>query len=417
MVKLDYDRDYYADLELPGTADAVDVKKQFKKLGEFCPRLPRVSLLTPKPALKWHPDRNPGKEDEAKEKFLVIQAAHEILTDPATKAKFDNYRQRTSRYPGASGVRGNPWQFAAHEANAKYGAPPTRRPQMPTRPPAPTAAASTKKWDWAKNGKPPAANTGAHPDPWAHSRPQSKPSQTSGAAAGPSARPPKVPPREPPTPRTASQARRQEAAFGNRKTGYAPASPMGDEPPVRNPHYNTNPNITQTSKPRPTSEYVDPLSTQFSETFLDNRQSTPYAANVGEKTNPFEPLNVNRAKSMRDGARRFQDGAGGVPPPPPPRQRSASTGSENFKRSTNENPASKEQTAPQPGFQHQSRASARYSPRGPPETSSAPSTATFPGANSSSSSVNSSANGKSHRHSFEVGFANGSSSDGKRRCF
>ncbi len=35
MVKLDFDRDYYADLELPATADAVEVKKQFKKLGEL----------------------------------------------------------------------------------------------------------------------------------------------------------------------------------------------------------------------------------------------------------------------------------------------------------------------------------------------------------------------------------------------
>lgn len=33
MVKLDYERDYYADLELSATADATEVKKQFKKLG------------------------------------------------------------------------------------------------------------------------------------------------------------------------------------------------------------------------------------------------------------------------------------------------------------------------------------------------------------------------------------------------
>ena len=28
-------RDYYADLELPATADVNDVKKQFRKLGEY----------------------------------------------------------------------------------------------------------------------------------------------------------------------------------------------------------------------------------------------------------------------------------------------------------------------------------------------------------------------------------------------
>lgn len=35
MVKLDYNRDYYADLELPGPVDIAEVKKQFKKLGEL----------------------------------------------------------------------------------------------------------------------------------------------------------------------------------------------------------------------------------------------------------------------------------------------------------------------------------------------------------------------------------------------
>jgi hypothetical protein len=33
MVKPDFSRDYYADLELPTTADADAVKKQFRKLG------------------------------------------------------------------------------------------------------------------------------------------------------------------------------------------------------------------------------------------------------------------------------------------------------------------------------------------------------------------------------------------------
>ena len=33
MVKADLSRDYYADLELPPTADVNDIKKQFRKLG------------------------------------------------------------------------------------------------------------------------------------------------------------------------------------------------------------------------------------------------------------------------------------------------------------------------------------------------------------------------------------------------
>ncbi|KAK4140855.1 uncharacterized protein C8A04DRAFT_14576 [Dichotomopilus funicola] len=392
MVKLNYERDYYGDLDLPPNADAADVKKQFKKL-----------------ALKFHPDRNPGKEDEAKEKFLVIQEAHEILSDPTNKAKFDGYRLRTAsaRYSGASGVRGNPWQNTANEVNSRYGAPP-KRPQMPTRHQAPTAAASAKPWDWVKT-KSKADYSRANTDAWDRARPHTRPTQPSATTGGASAsaRPPKVPPREPPTPRTASQARRQEASFGTRKTGYAPGSPMGDEPPVKNPHYNTagaSASAQTTSQPssrsRPTSAYVDPLSAQFGDAFMDNRQSTPYAANVGEKTNPFEPLNVNRAKSMRDNGRRFQEGAQEAAPAPPSRQRSASTGSEGFKRTANPGSGANEQSQqqqhqqqqPHSTFHYQSRASARYSPRGA-ETDSAPTTATFQDAASSTSSVNS-ANGK-----------------------
>ncbi|KAL2158653.1 hypothetical protein VTH06DRAFT_4135 [Thermothelomyces fergusii] len=370
MVKPDYNRDYYADLELSGPVDIAEVKKQFKKL-----------------ALKWHPDRNPGKEEEAKEKFLVIQAAHEILTDPNTKAKYDAHVQRIPK-PAASGVRGNPWQNMAQEVNQKFGVPP-RRP-MPPRPPAPTAAASTKHWDWAHKAKSKTDNLRANMEAWERARPQSKPSQPSTSASAASARPPKPPHREPPTPRTASQARRQEAAFGYRKSGYAPTSPEGDEPPVKNQHYNTNTgtDAAEASKSTPKSADEDPL---FGETFLDGRQRTPYAANVGEKTDPFEPLNINRAKSVRDGSRRFPDDAGETPPTPPPRQRSASTGAENIRRPTDETPRPGEQSATN-GFQYRSQPGARYGPREPNHTNSAPATASFPGPNNSTSSVNSSTN-------------------------
>jgi hypothetical protein len=34
MVKADLSRDYYGDLEIAPTADLLEIKKQFKKLGE-----------------------------------------------------------------------------------------------------------------------------------------------------------------------------------------------------------------------------------------------------------------------------------------------------------------------------------------------------------------------------------------------
>ncbi|KAL2266924.1 hypothetical protein VTJ83DRAFT_4201 [Remersonia thermophila] len=351
MVKLDLDHDYYADLELPGPVDVAEVKKQFRKL-----------------AFKYHPDRNPGEEEAAKEKFHIIQAAHEILTDPVQKAKVDAARQQraSARYPGASGVRGNPWQNMANDVNQKYGAPP-RRPPMPARQPAPTAAsaASTKHhWDWAQKAKSKSESMRAHMDAWDRARPQPKPAPSSSTRPAP-------PPREPQPPRTASQARKQEAAFGNRKAGYASGSPTDDEPPAKSQHYATGPPPAvppRKSAPAPTPSFADPAP-QFDHPFVEtDRQRTPYAANVGEKTNVFENVNVNRAKSMRDGIRRTQDSAVDPPPTPPHRQRSASTGSEK--------PPFASPTA-QPSFKFPSRASARYSPHAA-EANSAPPGASFP---------------------------------------
>ncbi|XHG07351.1 hypothetical protein AWENTII_010503 [Aspergillus wentii] len=77
MVKSDVRRDYYADLGLAPSAESEDIKKQFRKL-----------------ALKYHPDRNPGKELEFNAKFQAIQAAHEILGDPQQRLKYDTDRLR-----------------------------------------------------------------------------------------------------------------------------------------------------------------------------------------------------------------------------------------------------------------------------------------------------------------------------------
>uniref|UniRef100_A0A8H7NNQ7 J domain-containing protein n=1 Tax=Bionectria ochroleuca TaxID=29856 RepID=A0A8H7NNQ7_BIOOC len=101
-------QDYYADLDLPPDADVTDIKKQYRKL-----------------ALKYHPDRNPGREQEVNSKFLVIQAAHDILTDPQKKAKYDATRTRSGagRYASSSGVKGNPWS----DVSQQYPVPPRRR--------------------------------------------------------------------------------------------------------------------------------------------------------------------------------------------------------------------------------------------------------------------------------------------------
>ncbi|KAK1778546.1 hypothetical protein QBC45DRAFT_393284 [Copromyces sp. CBS 386.78] len=408
VVKLDYDRDYYADLELSSTADAAEVKKQFKKL-----------------ALKYHPDRNPGKEDEAKDRFIHIQAAHEVLTDPSMKAKYDAYRKRgpassTNRYQGASGHRGNPYSNVSAEMADRYGAPPTRRtPHMPSRAdPGPSAHARYSAWGTpsssSSSSRPPPPKTASAADnlrAWDAMRSSTKTGQTSsstpkssGYASARTERTERTESarREPPPPvppRTAGQARRADAAFGTttRRAGYSPDSPGGDEPSVSRHNYTSSAHYTATndmfedtaanirkSRPQSTPTPVDPLTDKFSETYLDTRQRTPYASHIGEKFNPFEGANVNRAKSMKDPSR--QESEEEVPPPRPSRQRSASVGESNsFGKAANGGTTSSGTSKAEP------RASARYYAQ-EAEPRSAPNTAANPTPRASSSSMRSNPN-------------------------
>lgn len=113
MVKADPRHDYYADLDCQPGATADEIKKQFKKL-----------------ALKYHPDRNPGKELEFNSKFQEIQSANEILTDTAQRAKYDADRIRSGLFHTyASPTR----------PNMPPRSPATNYPPPPPRPPPPTA--------------------------------------------------------------------------------------------------------------------------------------------------------------------------------------------------------------------------------------------------------------------------------------
>ncbi|KAF3935909.1 hypothetical protein ABW20_dc0106070 [Dactylellina cionopaga] len=75
MPREDVTVDHYAALEISIAATTDEIKKQFRKL-----------------ALKYHPDRNPGREAEFNAKFQLIQAAHELLTDPARRKVYDRTR-------------------------------------------------------------------------------------------------------------------------------------------------------------------------------------------------------------------------------------------------------------------------------------------------------------------------------------
>ncbi|PCD44264.1 hypothetical protein AU210_003343 [Fusarium oxysporum f. sp. radicis-cucumerinum] len=244
-------RDYYADLELPPTADAAEIRKQYRKL-----------------ALKYHPDRNPGREAEVNTQFQIIQTAHEILSDPEQKAKHDASRGR-GRFPGASGVKGNPWS----NVSAQYPPPPRRNNANPRAPPS-----GAQRWQRFSTGVPPTAKQYTASD--------------------------------------AESKKNAARAFENMRK-------VGDEPPVSSSNYSSRPaseryaqrfgsDIPQQAPPPtpqrpPPTAMPDPLS-QFRDrdSTADPRQSSPYASNGGEKTNPFDGIPINRAKSTREATRQDQ---------------------------------------------------------------------------------------------------------------
>ena len=65
--------DYYKVLGVPKNASQEEIKKAYRKL-----------------ARKMHPDLNPDDKD-AHRKFQEINEAHEVLSDPEKRAKYDKY--------------------------------------------------------------------------------------------------------------------------------------------------------------------------------------------------------------------------------------------------------------------------------------------------------------------------------------
>jgi len=71
---MDPNKDYYASLGLKKGASSSDIKKSFRAL-----------------ALKYHPDKNSGKD--AKAKFQDINEAYEVLSDDGKRAQYERERE------------------------------------------------------------------------------------------------------------------------------------------------------------------------------------------------------------------------------------------------------------------------------------------------------------------------------------
>jgi DnaJ-class molecular chaperone len=93
---MDY-KDYYRILGVDKTASQKDIKKAFRKL-----------------ARKYHPDINPDKKD-AEAKFKEINEAHEVLSDPDKRKKYDtlgaNWKQYEQWERAGGGAQGQPFEW------------------------------------------------------------------------------------------------------------------------------------------------------------------------------------------------------------------------------------------------------------------------------------------------------------------
>lgn len=78
-------KDYYKILGVEKSATKEDISKAFRKL-----------------ALKYHPDKNPN-DKAAEEKFKEITEAHEVLSDPEKRNKYDKLGANWNQYQTSGG--------------------------------------------------------------------------------------------------------------------------------------------------------------------------------------------------------------------------------------------------------------------------------------------------------------------------
>src|SRR5690554_4869128 len=96
-------KDYYKILGVDKNATTEEIKKAYRKL-----------------ALKYHPDRNPN-DKIAEEKFKEVTEAHEVLSDPEKRKKYDALGANWKQYERAGQQGGFGFSnFAGQSQGASY---------------------------------------------------------------------------------------------------------------------------------------------------------------------------------------------------------------------------------------------------------------------------------------------------------
>ncbi|PGH37056.1 curved DNA-binding protein [[Emmonsia] crescens] len=362
MVKADIKRDYYADLGLDPKAEEDEIRKKYRKL-----------------ALKFHPDRNPGKELEFNAKFQAIQAAYEILTDPKERLKYDTGRLRAGYGkfygPPRTSVPPPRPQYAQPNHSQPRRAPtpathprptpnPTGQPRgtptpgtQPRRPSEPNAQhhpqgfphpgsypippsagapkytsyakATSQKWDKTYEDTRTRAdafrgfqemNPNPNPGEWSRFDPRTGRSNQSASTPQPSQRTQSAYEAYFNIPKPSPQR-----AQAKKKQGFAPGTPGGDEPMAPNTSAYTSFNRARTSYPQPHSEPAPPPTAkkwprqeESTDTNIPNlqRTSSKYATAGGEKTY-VSGAGLGRSSSTRNSPFAESDSRPRTNPPSP----------------------------------------------------------------------------------------------------
>lgn len=108
LIALAAARDYYDLLQVPRSANDAQIKRAYRKL-----------------ALKMHPDKVQGSEEEKKaaaQKFADVSHAYEVLTDPEKRKVYDRYGEEGLKQMGGGGGGGGGGDpFASFFGNFGFG--------------------------------------------------------------------------------------------------------------------------------------------------------------------------------------------------------------------------------------------------------------------------------------------------------